>query len=79
MLLSSIAPLSYNLKPARPDMLYTFYVGESEKIIKKRESFLKPRKTKGLKHLPEHWLLKIIIEVSYPYSIPYSPAPQLLL
>ena len=45
------------------------------KKIKKRKSCLKSRKTKGLKHLPEHWMLKIKIEESYPDSIPYFPAP----
>ena len=76
MLVLSIVPPSYNPKPIRPDVSYKFYVGESEeKKIKERKSCLKSRKTKGFKHLPEHWMLKIKIEESYPDSIPYFPAP----
>lgn len=55
-------------------MPHAFCAGESEKIIKKREPFLKPRKIKGFQHLPEDWLSKIVIEGTYPNSTPYPPA-----
>lgn len=77
MLVTSIVPLATTL--SLPGLMcHTHSVSARvRKKIKKRKSCLKSRKTKGFKHLPEHWMLKIKIEESYPNSIPYFPAPPL--